>query len=157
VSKSPFQGVTVTPAHYPGYVSVNSGPEAPGSQLVYVVSRPSSRTAGYLERAGVYANVRRCSPSRAVVPLTSRGLQGPPARWSTDISCELPERVLVRVRAQLQSPATWGSAGSGLAGVRRSVVQASVAIRGEKSRRPIAYFEMDKAGKTSLWSSSSCR
>jgi hypothetical protein len=157
VSKSPFSGITVTPAHYPGHVSVNSGPEAPTSQLVYVVSRPSRRTASYLERPGVYVNVRRCSPARASVPLTSQGFQGPPARWSTDTTCELQERVGVRLRARLQSAASWGRAGTGLVGVRRNVVKAAVAIRGEKSRRPIAYFEMDKAGKTSLWSSSSCR
>jgi hypothetical protein len=144
---------------YSGYASVYTGRDALDSQLAFVLARSqqNSGAAGFPEAAGAYVNARRCVSARSSVPLSPKGLQGPPARWDTRTTCTLQERVLVRVQARLKSPSSWGPAGGGLVGARRNIVSASVAVRGERTQKAIAYLEMDKAGKTALWSSSRCR
>jgi hypothetical protein len=141
----------------PGYVSVGSG-AARGvfDDLVFARARTEARRSATPFPPGVYADVRRCIRARASVPLSSRGLPGPPVRFNTDADCAVGGRVLVRLRAVLEGPAPWGRSERPYFGARRNVVEATIAIRSDRGRRPIALLALDRKGETRLWVSSNC-
>lgn len=141
----------------PGYISLGSG-EARGvfDDLVLARSRTEARRSATPFPPGVYADVRRCTRTRASVPLSPKGLPGPPVRFNTDADCEVRGRVLVRLRAVLEAPAPWGRSERPYFGARRNVVEATIAIRSERGRRPIALVALDRTGETRLWVSSNC-
>jgi hypothetical protein len=105
---------------------------------------------------GAYADVRRCRQARVVVPLSARRLPGPPVRFDTDTDCEVRGRVLVRLRAVLEAPTAWRRAAPPYFGARRNVVEAKIAVRSERTRRPITFVTLDAAGDTRLWVSAAC-
>jgi hypothetical protein len=140
-----------------GYISVISGLQRqPGAELVQVSARPEPRWQNTTLPPGVYANARRCRPAGVLVPLSSKGLPGPPATFEQNVDCEVRGRVLIRVRAELQTPAAWGRANPPYSGVRRNVDEAKIAVRSERTRRPIGLLALDAAGETRLWVSSGC-
>jgi hypothetical protein len=132
------------------YLGVGSG--SWHQRLVYVAAR-SGRLEN--ERAGVYADARRCRAARARIPLSTKGLAGPPTRWRTDENCAVRGSVVVRVRATLQSPGAWQRSGT-YAGVRRNVVGATIAVRDQKTGAPVALLRLDAKGNIALWSSARC-
>jgi hypothetical protein len=140
----------------PGFIGVRTGPWNLGSELVAVRARLWVRFAPIHSPPGVYAHIRHCAPARASVPLSPKGLPGPPVPWSDKASCTSRGRVLVRVRAVLGSAASWRRANRSYDGVRRNVVEAALAIRSERTRRPVGFAELGPVGKTRLWFSSSC-
>jgi hypothetical protein len=149
-----------------GYVGTGSGVEDFGSDLVSVRARSQTR---YEQRPlppgvsdvpfppGVYASLRRCVATRASVPLSPQGLAGAPVAYATEGECAVRGRVLVRVRAVLQSPAPWRRQDRQVVGARRNVVEAAIAVRNQRTRRPIAFMELGRSGTTKLWTSSACR
>jgi hypothetical protein len=143
----------------PGYVSVGSG-LASGTfdDLVFARSRLEERRAAPSGSwpAGVYADMRRCRAVRVSVPLSAKGLPGPPVRFEQDADCDVRGRVLVRLRAVLEAPAPWRSATPPYAVARRNVVQVKIAVRSERTRRPIGLLALDPAGGTRLWVSGGC-
>jgi hypothetical protein len=143
----------------PGYVSVGSGPASGAfDDLVFARTRLEERgvAPGDPFPPGVYVDVRRCGAVRISVPLSAKGFPGPPVRFDTDADCEIRGRVLVRLRAVLEGPTLWGRAARPYFGARRNVVEATIAIRSERTRRPIALLALDSAGETRLWVSSTC-
>jgi hypothetical protein len=143
----------------PGYISVGSGPASGAfDDLVFARSRFEERgvAPGNPFPPGVYADVRRCAPARVSVPLSAKGLPGPPVRFDQDADCEVRGRVLVRLRAVLEAPTAWRRADAPYFGARRNVVEAKIAIRSERTRRPIALLALDRGGETRLWVSSGC-
>jgi hypothetical protein len=144
----------------PGYVSVGSG-LASGTfdDLVFARSRLEERRAAPSGSwpAGVYADIRRCRAVRISVPLSAKSLPGPPVRFDQDADCEVRGRVLVRLRAVLEAPAPWRPATPPYAGARRNVVEVKIAVRSERTRRPIALLALDRGGETRLWVSGGCR
>jgi hypothetical protein len=141
----------------PGFAGVAStGAWEARSELVSVRARGWQRFGTTHSPQGVYASTRRCAPSRTRVPLSAMGLPGPPVQWEQSASCLTGGRVLVRVRAVLRSPAPWRRAGDAYVGARSNVIKAALAIRSERTGKPIAYIELDTAGKTKLWHSSVC-
>lgn len=140
----------------PGFIGVASGGWGPDSELVSIRARGWQRFATVFSDEGVYASTRRCTPARVSVPLSPRGVPGPPVRSAMHETCLIRGRVLVRLRATLQSPATWGSQPrSAFAGARRNVVEAAIAARSEDGR-PLAYLELARGGTTRLWYSAAC-
>jgi hypothetical protein len=139
-----------------GYIGVSSGPDASGSDLVIARSHTQERYQQQPQAPGVYVNARRCSRVRTMVPLSPRGLPGPPVRFSTEGKCSLRGRVLVRLRAALQSPTSWLPAAPPYVGARREVVEATVAVRRESTRRPIALIQLGRSGTTKLWTAPAC-
>jgi hypothetical protein len=139
----------------PGVVGVSSGGFNPTSDLVSVRAAAWERFRNRRIPEGVFASEGRCSSTRVSVRLSPTGLPGPPVQWSESSSCLIRGRVLVRVRAVLQSPATWQRIDGTYIGARRSVVEAALAIRSERGK-PIAFVELGPAGKTRLWISSGC-
>lgn len=149
-----------SPWTIPAYLVARTGTTLPGSDLVYVRARTQGKigwTTPFPGPAGVYANARRCLPASASVPLSSTGLPGPPAGWYSRVSCALRGRVLVRVRARLTEPAEWRRAAAGFEGAQKRVLEASLAIRSERTREPLAFMTLNRAGETRLWSSQACR
>jgi hypothetical protein len=143
----------------PGYVSVGSGPASGAfDDLVFARTRPEERgvAPGNPFRPGVYVDIRRCARARVSLPLSAKGLPGPPIKFDTDADCELRGRVLVRVRAVLEAPTSWRPADRPYAGARRNVVEAKIAVRSERTRRAIGLLELDQAGETRLWVASHC-
>jgi hypothetical protein len=142
----------------PGYLGVSSGGFSPTSDLISVRADAWQRFRNRPRiPEGVYVHARRCSAARVVsIPLSPRGLPGPPVQFGDDASCTIRGRVLVRVRAVLQSAAPWQRIDRTYAGARRKVVEAAVAVKSESRRRPIAFIELGPGGKTRLWVSSGC-
>lgn len=141
----------------PGYISVGSG-AARGvfDDLVFARSRSETRRASTPFPPGVYADTRRCAAARASLPLSSKGLPGPPIRFDREADCEVRGRVLVRVRAVLEAPTAWQPATPPVAGARRNVLEAKIAVRSERTRRPLALLALDSGGATRLWLASHC-
>ena len=142
----------------PGYLGVSSGGFSPTSDLISVRADAWQRFRNRPRiPEGVYVHARRCSAARVVsIPLSPRGLPGPPVHFGDDVSCTTRGRVLVRVRAVLQSAAPWQRIDRTYAGARRKVVEAAVAVKSESRRRPLAFIELGPGGKTRLWVSSGC-
>lgn len=148
------------PWEIPAYLVARTGTTLTTDDLVFVRARAQGRIGWTLPAsgpAGVYAHARRCVPSRAVVPLSSKGLPGPPAGWFSEASCSLRGRVLVHVRARLATPAEWRRVDGTYLGARNRVVEASLAIRSERTGEPLAFMRLDSAGRTRLWTGSRCR
>lgn len=144
----------------PAYLVARTGTTLPDTDLVFVRANAQGKigwTTPYPGPAGVYASARRCKPSRAAVPLSSKGLPGPPAGWFSGVSCSLRGRVLVRVRALLAAPADWRRTDKTYLGAQKRVVEASLAVRSERTGEPLAFMQVDKAGKTRLWTATRCR
>jgi hypothetical protein len=144
----------------PAYLVARTGTTLPDTDLVFVRARAQGKigwTSPQEGPAGVYASARRCAPSRATVPLSSKGLPGPPAGWFSEVTCSLRGRVLVRVRALLAAPAEWRRASNAYFGAQKRIDEASVAVRSERTGEPLAFMQVDKAGKTRLWTASRCR
>jgi hypothetical protein len=152
-----FHNYTV-PAHIGvGSGRVISGSVADSSNRVFVRARLDQlEGVGRSVPPGIYASARSCSTTRASVPLSSRGLPGPPVEFGKGVECEIRGRVLVRVRAVLQSSAAWRPVRGGYAGARANVFEAALAVRTQRGRRPVAFIELDRTGKTKLWTVGSC-
>jgi len=100
-----------------------------------------SASAGPRALARVRTHRHRCSRSKSQVPLSSRGLAGPPVRYQTSVDCTLPGRVLARARVVSD-------------GTR--VTRADVAVRMERSGNPIAYVRITESGSGAFWVSPRC-
>ena len=143
----------------PAYLVARTGTTLPDTDLVFVRARAQGKigwTTPYPGPAGVYAHTRRCTPSRGAVPLSSKGLPGPPAGWFSGVSCFLRGRVLVRVRALLAAPAEWRRADARFLAAQQRVEEASLAVRSERTGEPLAFMHVDRAGKTRLWTAPRC-
>ncbi len=147
------------PRTIPAYLVVRTGTTARDNDLVVVRARVHAavgavtRAAG---AAGVYAHHRRCTPSRASVPLSSKGLPAPPAGWYSDVTCSLRGRALVHVRARLAAPAEWRRTDGTHLGAQKRVEEAWLAVRSERTGEPLAFMQVDNAGKTRLWTALRC-
>ncbi len=141
----------------PGFIGVASGGRGADADLVSVRARGWQRFRSTYSPAGVYARAGRCVSSRHSVPLSASGLPGPAVRWAREVTCLGRGRVLVRVRAVLQSPASWQPQTDSVDGARSNVVQASIAVRSERTGKPLAYLELARDGGTKLWHARSCR
>jgi hypothetical protein len=96
-----------------------------------------------------------CRSTAKHVPLTFRGLRGDPASpFGDEIDCVAPRRVLVRVRAVLESPAAPGLRRSYL---RTSVPtrEASLAVRTERGRL-LVYAAVSANGKAHVFTAKGC-
>jgi hypothetical protein len=134
---------------------VITGPVNDRANLVFVLARPF-HWPGRTVPPGVYANMQSCSATNKSVALSSRGLPGPPVEFQQNAECALRGRVLVRVRATLQTSAAWRPFQEGYAGVQANVREAKLAVRSERTRKPIALLELGPAGKIRFWAVSGC-
>jgi hypothetical protein len=103
----------------------------------------------------VAVSLRSCRASSARVPLSSNALQGGTVGVFGDAyDCSVPRRVLVRVRAVMQST-TRLHAELGLLRTNTPVQEATMAARTE-SGKPLVYAQVLASGKARLFTASSC-
>jgi hypothetical protein len=143
----------------PGYISLGSGPAfSVFDDFVFARSRLEQRgvAPGDPFPPGAYADAKRCRATRVVVPLSSKGLPRPPVRFDAEADCEVRGRVLVRLRAVLEAPTPWRPTDAPYVGARRNVAEAKIAVRSERTRRPIALVALDPGGDTRVWLSNGC-
>jgi hypothetical protein len=134
---------------------VLAGPVSDQANLVFVRARPNN-VPGRTLAPGVYANTQSCATRPTPVALSPRGLPGPPVRFQQNAECALRERVLVRVRATLQTSAAWRGLQDGYAGAQANVREAKLVVRSERTRKPLAFLALGSAGKTRFQASSGC-
>jgi hypothetical protein len=102
---------------------------------------------------GAHYNRRLCRVTTKRVPLTPRGLPGPPVLFDQYLKCEAGGRVLVRMRAVLDRRAAW-RASQDLLIARGNFTAAAFAVR-TGTGKPLAFFTLE-AGKSRLWTAGSC-
>jgi hypothetical protein len=134
---------------------VLAGPVSDRANLVFVRARPHNVFGRNLP-PGVYANMTSCSATGKAIALSSRGLPGPPVQFEQVAECELRGRVLIRVRASLQTSAAWRPIQEGYVGAQANVREAKLAVRSERTGRALAFMELGAAGKTRSWVSRGC-
>jgi hypothetical protein len=140
-----------------GYLGLNTGFLGGRANLAHVrARREKSELANVAAQSeGIYAGAGRCFLSRKTVPLTSKGLVGPPVVWAKDYTCTVTGRLVVRIRAEVAASG-WRRIDSDFFGVRTNVTTATLAVRSERTGKPVAYGTLDGAGRTKLWVASSC-
>ena len=140
--------------------STDGGPSAVGAPPADDAVGAGFRT-GRTQHWGTGATwlvVSTCSPSRARVPLAAKGLRGGPiARFGESHRCDVPARVLLRVRAVFRRPVT-------LEPDRRAryfltaygrMTNASLAVRAANGQ-PLVYATADdRTGRTTIFTSPS--
>jgi hypothetical protein len=146
--------------YVPAFIGVSSSrviatSVADRSNRVFVRARPATQPGRTLP-AGVFANARSCSGVRASIPLSPRGLPGPGLEYEQDAECGIRGRILVRVRARLQTAAGWQPVGDGYAGARANVVEAAIAVRNARTRKALAFMQLGGQGKTRFWAARGC-
>lgn len=141
-----------------GYLGLNSGFIGGRANLVFVRARLEKSDIANVaaQPQGVYAGAGRCFLSGKSVPLSSKGLAGPPVVWAKDYTCTVRGRLVVRVRAEIPSSSGWRRIDSDFFGVRTNVTKASLAVRSERTGKQLAFGTMDAAGKTKLWVAPGC-
>ena len=97
---------------------------------------------------------RQCNPTRAAVPLTAAGLRGGTAApLGDELECDVPRRVLVRIRAVLTSRASLH--GREFESVHVPVREAKLAVRTVAGKR-LTYATVSESGRTTLFTSKGC-
>ena len=129
----------------------------PAADLVSVRTRRWRRFPRPLSREGVYASIARCAPSRVRVPLSANGLPGGAVRWAKHATCLGRGRVIVRVQATLESGSLWQpQITTSSDGAQGTVLRAKLAVRSERTGKPLAYVELARDGTTKAWISPAC-
>jgi hypothetical protein len=97
---------------------------------------------------------KACNPTRAAVPLTAAGLRGGAAvPLGDELKCDVPRRVLVRIRAVLQSRASLH--GREFESVHVPVVEAKLAVR-TVAGKPLTFATVSQSGKATLFTAKGC-
>jgi hypothetical protein len=96
-----------------------------------------------------------CNPARATVPLTRSGLRGGAAApLGDELVCEVPRRVVLRLRAVLESRATLH--GQEFESVHVPVREAKLAVR-TFSGKPLSFATVVESGKATLYTATGCK
>ena len=143
----------------PAYLVARTGTTLPTSDLVFARARAQGKIGWTLPLAGpggVYVHARRCTPTRRAVSLSPKGLPGPSAQWFSEATCSLRGRVLVRARATLAAPAEWRRADKTYLGAQSRVMEATLALRSERTGEPLALMKLAPDGGTRFWSAPRC-
>jgi hypothetical protein len=103
--------------------------------------------------AGIRGNL--CNPTKASVPLGAAGLRGGAAApLGDELKCDVPRRVLVRLRAVLPSRANLH--GKEFESIHVPVREAKLAVR-TLSGKPLSYATVTQSGKATLFTARGCR
>jgi hypothetical protein len=107
----------------------------------------ASGTIGY--------NRTRCTPTSVRVPLTRDGLQGGAAGpLGEERDCATPRRVLLRLRARLQSQSSLRKHGD-FRSTNVPILDARMSMR-TLAGKPLLYAEVFQSGKTPLYTAGRC-
>jgi hypothetical protein len=135
-----------------GGVSINQdGATSPG--LVSFMTGPvGQRVDGW-----VSVSASRCRELRnARLPLSPRGLPGPPARFEQHLECRVTRRVVVRLRAELDRAPQWRRDEGGGRTATVNFSKAAFAVATEPRRKPVAFGDITPGGETRLFTVAGC-
>jgi hypothetical protein len=97
---------------------------------------------------------KNCNPTRASIPLSAAGLRGgAAAALGSELKCGVPRRVLVRIRAVLESRASLH--GREFESVHVPVREAKLAVR-TPAGKPLTYGTVSQSGKATLFTAKGC-
>ena len=97
---------------------------------------------------------RNCNPAKASIPLSTAGLRGGAAApLGSELKCDVPRRVLIRIRAVLSSRASLH--GREFESVHVPVVEAKLAVR-TLAGRQLSYAAVSQTGKAVLFTAKGC-
>jgi len=146
-----------------GSAGVRNTPELLGNSLAWITAgKPSSSTtldsgwgASPVRSSGTIAlRTTGCTKTTARVPLTARGLRGGAAGpFGEEVDCPT-RRVLVRIRATLESSAKLQKA-SGFLRTQVAVRTAQLAVRTQGGRQ-LVYADVAASGKARLFTARGC-
>ncbi len=113
------------------------------------------RKSGALQPGSIAVNVRACRPTGRAIPFTRAGLEGGTAnRFGDEHDCEVPRRVLLRVRAELTRPDAFRRV-RGFERLTAPVHEARLTVRTETGR-PIMLAEVFDSGRATIHTARSC-
>jgi hypothetical protein len=147
------------------YAGVRTGPHsgATGSLLAWVTGGTPTKTTTVDQEFWTFEvttfgtmGVRgdRCNPTSASVPLAATSLRGGAAApLGDELECEVPRRVLVRLRAVLPSRATLR--GKDFESIHVPVREAKLAMR-TPSGKPLSFATVSQTGKAALFTAKGC-
>lgn len=114
---------------------------------------------GGISPSSMYVNRLHCDPTRARLPLTTKGLRGGAfSQFGTAHDCYTPPRVLVRIRGEFVKPTTLRTVsrfGYPQLEAPGATKQAQLAV-GTLAGKPLAYASIAGAKKTRLFTSADC-
>lgn len=97
---------------------------------------------------------RNCDPTKAAVPLSAAALRGGAAApLGSELKCDVPRRVLVRLRAVLSARGSLH--GREFESVHVPVQEAKLAVRTLKGK-PLSYATVSESGKATLFTAKGC-
>jgi hypothetical protein len=103
----------------------------------------------------VWIYTTHCRPSRATVAFSARALSGGLANKNAEhFECQVPRRVLIRLKAEFRAPTSLRSRDGGLT-TQSPVKRAFLAARTETGR-PLAYADVSESGRTRLFYAGNC-
>jgi hypothetical protein len=140
------------PAQFERNLSVNTGAGSGGSVLAIVYPQDAPRAAPY-----ILVHRRRCTQLKKRLPLLSEERSAPAVDFHA--GCRLldaPARVVVRVRAELEAPASWSVYKRDYLRVQGTAVEALLAVRTHPARKPIAYASFARDGTARFFRSARC-
>jgi len=105
--------------------------------------------------AGVFLGLERCRATRIRIAFSSRGLRGGQTALGERHKCNVPARVLIRVRAVFKRPAALRRVRDTLS-ANGEIATASLAVAALRGRSSIFYASSDdRSGKTRIFVSRS--
>jgi hypothetical protein len=138
-----------------GWVQVGVAPDVrttPG--ILAVTGNSAAGTFPFVSidtERGAFVDTKRCRGTAIRVPLSAKGLPGPPAVFNTGATCQTPGRVLVHVRYEYLP----GNHAKGY--VCGRMVSAALAFRVYKTRRPVTFARLTANGtKSKFFNAASC-
>ncbi|MEX2210667.1 MAG: hypothetical protein WD689_02750 [Gaiellaceae bacterium] len=124
--------------------SVNTWDRQVGLSIGFRTRRSPQHTTG-----SVWIDRVECRATRVLVPLSSRGLRQVDARLGARYRCDVPAKVLVRVRAVFTRPVTLLPQ-RGYLMARGTISTGSIAVR-TRTGRPIFLGSAQDRGKTTAF------
>jgi hypothetical protein len=104
---------------------------------------------------GLFLGLERCRATGIRISLSARGLRGGETALGERHKCDVPARVLIRVRAVFKRPVTLRRV-RGTLSVNGEIATASLAVAALRGRNPIVYAASDDgSGKTRIFVSRS--
>lgn len=128
---------------------ISAGKPAKGTTLDQEFWTFDVKTFGTIGISG-----RSCNPTRASIPLSVAGLRGgAAAALGSELECDVPRRVLVRLRGVLAVKASLH--GRQFESVHVPVLEAKLSVR-TPAGKPLTYATVSQTGKATLFTARGC-
>jgi hypothetical protein len=134
-------------------MNVGNGPS--GELRALVMTGPTGR----YRTGSVVLNRTECATTNLRIPLTAQGLRAGLVKPSTSYRCDVPDSVLIRVRADFIRPTGFTSDPESPFAIsaRGRITTAYLAVTTVRSRKPLAFMSVhEPTGRVRVFTSASC-